>query len=1278
MAEKEVQGLLAECGKDPALRSQLFGPCQGGGKGQSQSADGFNTMLDRLFDMVRSRLTTRIQDIFKNQTNNTYFDGKGQGTVIKQAGKEAGKLQSDIASDHKKAADNRTLRQSNPRNPLVLALEQLCSTPPPPVNTPPKADAGGPYIITLPLAEVTLNGSKSSDAEKNIAKYNWKTMPGRSGPNPLDPNQVMTRVTGLKAGEYWYLLTVTDSYGATGYDTAFVTVKPAPPPPPQAPVAKVDPVADIILPLSTVNLAGTGTDPNKQGIVAYYWEFIGDSRGARIGTPAASTTPITGLKEGIYKLVFTVTNKAGLKGSATVSFRVRPRPNKNPTVSAGNDTTIQLPSTSTRLTGIVSDPDKDPYTIKWTQTGTGPRAGIDPSNVAVTSITGLQEGTYTFVLTAKDDHNGQTSDTVIVTVIPANKIKPVAHAGPDTTVKVNAMVTLNGSGDDADGRIVTYSWTQTSGPKVHIVSPDKAETRIDSLREPGEYKFELKVTDNDTLTGTDEVVIMVTNEKPVPWIWIIIGAVLLGAGGGWFLFGWWWRKRKLIVYFMNREEEILVRNLLPGHDKTEGYVVGHTSQARIRSFKKKGLALRVLNTEMLTVNTPGITRVYKFSSKKGKYVLKSETRDAPGKNFVNVLAGSEAAMQAPALPAYYIITLDAPLIPEFSQRLEDIGLTVLQRVPYNSYVLEVKEQWQLDKLQTEPFRFIRMARPYTAEDTGFTIRPENTAISAAAEVIAGPVPLTVDLVLHREEDKDELLASLRGEQAEVQFAYRHIVRVTISKDPALYQRLAANKYIQAIYEHVPPVLYNDFARQLIGIDSPLPEAFTETGEGQTVAVADTGIDINHPDLHGAVIQAVAWGRKNDDTSDPHGHGTHVAGTIAGNGQVSGGKVRGMAPGASLFFQSLLEEKGELCDLQDQLPALLQQAYDRGARIINISWGANTESYYTFDSIMIDEFVYKEQEMLVVVSAGNEAANQESVYGTVGSPATTKNGLTVGASNSKRDQGDAESVAAFSSRGPCKNDRRIKPDIVAPGTHILSTRSAAAPDRNFESFYEIDEYVFLGGTSMATPVVSGAAAMVREFYLKKKEYSTPSAALVKATLLNGTRRLTGTASMQGSDMIPNNNQGYGILDMLYTIPNKQNDFALWFADSLSNLQLVFNRAGEARFWQVQVKTKTWLRVCMVFTDNPRIGVQSDLNLIVSQEGTTNKWKGNAGINKGDQFYSRREADFTNNIEIVRIADAEAGSYRVEVVAENAAPKAQTGFALVITTGDLSSTFAAVQL
>ncbi len=114
----------------------------------------------------------------------------------------------------------------------------------------------------------------------------------------------------------------------------------------------------------------------------------------------------------------------------------------------------------------------------------------------------------------------------------------------------------------------------------------------------------------------------------------------------------------------------------------------------------------------------------------------------------------------------------------------------------------------------------------------------------------------------------------------------------------------------------------------------------------------------------------ALGRVND-ASDPHGHGTHVAGSVLGSGAASGQKYRGAAPAARLFFQSLLDSKGKLGGLPLDLNDLFDEAYQQNARIHNNSWGSAVGAEYTLNSQEVDEFVANKRDMLIVISAGNE-------------------------------------------------------------------------------------------------------------------------------------------------------------------------------------------------------------------------------------------------------------------------------------------------------------------
>ncbi len=440
---------------------------------------------------------------------------------------------------------------------------------------------------------------------------------------------------------------------------------------------------------------------------------------------------------------------------------------------------------------------------------------------------------------------------------------------------------------------------------------------------------------------------------------------------------------------------------------------------------------------------------------------------------------------------------------------------------------------------------------------------------------------------------------------------------------------------------------------------------TLTGEGVLVAIADTGLDETHPDFAGRIERVVARGRPGNG-SDPKGHGTHVAGSVLGDGSASGGTIKGTAPKARLFFQSLLDRDDGLGGLPFELGELFEEAYKAGARIHNNSWGAATESSYRITSNEVDEYVRRRPDMLVVIAAGNEGSafqprNAKKGFVdwlSIGSPATCKNALTVGASRSSRAagayaphtygelwgqtfpdppianapvSGDPESMGGFSSRGPC-DEYRIKPDVVAPGTDILSCRSALAPLREFWGAHTNLKYAYMGGTSMATPLATGCAALVRQYYGKERSWQ-PSAALLKATLINGTRRLTGQDAVADYSDLPNYHQGFGAIYLPDTVPNPGNPpLKLEFYDNWNSKEAHFKATGQRIRLEFEVAAGGPLRVCMAYTDQPGRGVQNNLNLFleVPAGGSPNKLFGNAQVPRGFNG-----PDANNNVEIIRL-------------------------------------------
>jgi subtilisin family serine protease len=240
------------------------------------------------------------------------------------------------------------------------------------------------------------------------------------------------------------------------------------------------------------------------------------------------------------------------------------------------------------------------------------------------------------------------------------------------------------------------------------------------------------------------------------------------------------------------------------------------------------------------------------------------------------------------------------------------------------------------------------------------------------------------------------------------------------------------------------------------------------------------------------------------------------------------------------------------------------------------------------------------------------------------------------------------LAAFSSRGPTA-DGRIKPDVVAPGTAILSTRSRATGAGSGWGLSTDDLYLFEGGTSMATPLVSGCAAVVRE-YLQQTGRGKPSAALVKALIINGAESLRGQYSPSETGVVPNNHQGFGRVNLARTVD----------IDASSRLLQVWDEdrvldTGDEQVFKLNLpKQAKSLKVTLVWTDPAGEVLQNDLDLVVTTSS------GDVGY--GNAAPGSNIPDRVNNVEQVTLLAIPAGDVHIQVKAFRCAIEPQT-FALV---------------
>jgi hypothetical protein len=489
-----------------------------------------------------------------------------------------------------------------------------------------------------------------------------------------------------------------------------------------------------------------------------------------------------------------------------------------------------------------------------------------------------------------------------------------------------------------------------------------------------------------------------------------------------------------------------------------------------------------------------------------------------------------------------------------------------------------------------------------------------------------------------------------------------IARVTLL-DASTRNEIAQHAAVSWIEPYTPPAITNIEAREIMQVTPTWAERDL-FGAGQIVAIADSGLSVDgalNDDFAGRLLRAYTPAELAPDLpecaakstwTDLNGHGTHVAGSLLGNGRNSGsapdrsdyaGSLAGIAPEARLVFLALNTDGGPSLQCTTNDDTFLARGYEAGARIASNSWGTAGRGEYTLRSQLVDQYIWEHPDYLVLFSAGNLGDfNRDGVPDTqtIGSPGTAKNVLTVGASESLRPGAltarygdiadDPDTLAYFSSRGPTA-DGRIKPEIVAPGTSIVSVRAANAIE-SYVPYRGNQHYAASSGTSMATPMVAGSAALIREWLTTEGGQATPSAALLKALLIHGANPLGNAAS-------PNSNSGWGRANVADTL---EPAYAV-LEDVRAGLT-----TGETRTYRVQVgddDAPGTLAATLAWTDPPPHSAAgrtlvNNLDLTVESPNGT-RWLGNGG----------ERPDTRNNIETVRLNNLPAGIYTIRVRAAN---------------------------
>jgi len=655
-----------------------------------------------------------------------------------------------------------------------------------------------------------------------------------------------------------------------------------------------------------------------------------------------------------------------------------------------------------------------------------------------------------------------------------------------------------------------------------------------------------------------------------------------------------------------------------------------------------------------------------------------------------------------ALPAQtpanglFLIQFEGPIEPPWRTELRSAGVDLLKYVPDDAFIARF-ENASVAKIAS--LAFVRWVGPYRPDHK---IHPRLAA--AARDAAVSNQTVTVNVLLSPKATATESAAArlfLSSVVNETRLRQGTILRAELL--PANLDALAQSAAVLWLERAPHRRLVDEAASKLVGGDDGAVKTPTVTqqigfgGAGVTVCVADTGLDTGntntmHPDVKGRVTGFIPYGALTNG-SDGYGHGTHAAGIVAANAatgetdpDTGAWYGLGVASHANLLIQRIFDDNANEVSPFPSDATLTRDAVRGGAQIGSNSWGNDVQGAYDTDAAQFDELVRDadastpgDQPYILVFAAGNAGPNSQ----TLDSPASGKNVLAVGACENVPGilaltyalyADGADTVADFSSRGPCE-DGRIKPDVVAPGTWIASLASSAAPNEAAIAWTVIDNYyVYMGGTSMSAPHGAGAVADFVQYYRAFHSNSTPSPALVKAALINSANELD--QSNGGPGPIPNFDEGWGRLTLTNIILT---NFATAprFYEYVDQSALLTN--GQLFVHHTLIKTAAQpLKITLAYTDVPGFpgaipALVNDLDLeVIAPDGTL--YRGNQFVG-ADSIPNPTSSDNLNNVEAVHLSSPLPGDYRIQVRARSVVEDARLDtaavdqdFALVIS-GDI---------
>lgn len=646
--------------------------------------------------------------------------------------------------------------------------------------------------------------------------------------------------------------------------------------------------------------------------------------------------------------------------------------------------------------------------------------------------------------------------------------------------------------------------------------------------------------------------------------WVLL--LLVGLGGGLGGNAWAGGQEAMVFATQTGVEELertLAESGFPTRQRLEQAVVIAASEAELVELERRGMVVhRLSNPARLALEA-------------------GQEIDLGARARATNRRGDRQALEG------WVVAYSGVWTPERSEALKELGARLVGPLPPAAWLVRARED------QLPAFAALPWVVAVAAQEASWKISPLFRHLPVDPE----RATVRVKVLLYPDADRSDLLDfvgrhSQRIEQSEGVAGW--MVGADLSVD--VLDELGAFPALAYIEPQTRGQLFNNSIRVVMQTERQHLNGNQDFynpifglgifGEGQTVAIADTGLRTSHEQFasagsridgpHGVVGTFGGSGLCLPDGDDPFSHGTPVANTLAGDSKDSGGQLGsvngrdGLALKANLYVQDITYDPAGggdplLCDYGSIPNQILKPAYDAGARVHNNSWGhmsgpGFSSGLYTLETRELDEWIYQHPDSVQVFAVGNTGGYWvwdyaqsywyvQPVANTLSDEAHAKNVIAVGGS---RDADNRHHMYLFSSRGPtanevqgpaCHEQGRVKPDLLAPASTTIE--SAETSGNSTYCPLSICPYGYFG-TSHAAPAISAAAALVRDYFAQPKypndakhpqiaDRFKPSAALVKAMLVNSTVFLKDASAYAASqlasaqctpDSYPNFDQGYG--------------------------------------------------------------------------------------------------------------------------------------------------------